>query len=88
MEVKILGAGCAKCNQVQRLFNEAVAETGIDANIEHISDIKDMATYGVLTTPSVVVDGKVVSVGKVPLSVRVPLSRCLSAFWSPGYLLG
>jgi small redox-active disulfide protein 2 len=66
MEIIILGSGCAKCNQVEKMVQEVVAETGANANIVHITDFKAIAAFGVLTTPSVVVDGKVVSVGKVP----------------------
>lgn len=66
MEIKILGPGCAKCQQVEKLVQETVAETGSDAKIDHVKDFKEIAAYGVFTTPSVVVDGKVVSVGKIP----------------------
>ncbi len=66
MEIKILGPGCAKCNQVEKLVKEAIAESGVDVHIEHVKDFKAIAAYGVFTTPSVVVDGQVVSVGKVP----------------------
>ena len=66
MDIKILGPGCAKCHQVEKLVTEAVAEAGADAKIAHVTDFKEIAAYGVFTTPSVVVDGKVVSVGKVP----------------------
>jgi small redox-active disulfide protein 2 len=66
MEIKILGPGCAKCHQVEKIVKEAVAETGLDADIEHVTDFKRIAEYGVFSTPSVVVDGEVKSVGKVP----------------------
>ena len=66
MEIKILGAGCAKCNEVEKLVREAAAETGADAQIEHVTDFKAIAAYGVFTTPSVVVEGKVVATGRVP----------------------
>lgn len=66
MEIKILGPGCAKCHQVEKLVKEAVTEMGSDAKIDHVTDFKEIAAYGVFTTPSVVVDGKVVSVGKIP----------------------
>jgi small redox-active disulfide protein 2 len=66
MEIKILGPGCAKCHQVEKIVKEAVAETGAAANIEHVTDFKRIAEYGVFSTPSVVVDGEVKSVGKVP----------------------
>ena len=66
MEIKILGPGCAKCHQVEKIVQEAVAETGAAADIEHVTDFKRIAEYGVFSTPSVVVDGEVKSVGKIP----------------------
>jgi small redox-active disulfide protein 2 len=66
MEIEILGPGCAKCHQVEKIVKEAVAETGATADIEHVTDFKRIAEYGVFSTPSVVVDGEVKSVGKVP----------------------
>ena len=66
MEIKILGPGCAKCHQVEKIVKEVVAETGAAADIEHVTDFKRIAEYGVFSTPSVVVDGEVKSVGKIP----------------------
>jgi len=66
MDIKILGPGCVKCRQVEALVKEAVAETGTDAQIEHVTDFKKIASYGVFGTPSVVIDGVVKSVGKIP----------------------
>jgi small redox-active disulfide protein 2 len=66
MDIKILGPGCAKCHQVEKIVKEAVAETGTAADIEHVTDFKRIAGYGVFSTPSVVVDGQVKSVGKIP----------------------
>lgn len=66
MEIKILGPGCAKCHQVEKIVKEAVAETGAAADIEHVTDFKRIAEYGVFSTTSVVVDGEVKSVGKIP----------------------
>ena len=66
MEIKILGTGCAKCHQVEKLVKETLAETDTDANVEHVTDVKKIASYGVFSTPSVVVDGKVRSVGRIP----------------------
>jgi small redox-active disulfide protein 2 len=66
MDIKILGPGCAKCQQVEKIVKEAVAETGTAADIEHVTDFKRIAEYGVFSTPSVVVDGQVKSVGKIP----------------------
>jgi small redox-active disulfide protein 2 len=66
MEIKILGPGCVKCHQVEKLVRETLAETGTDAEVEHVTDFKKIAAYGVFGTPSVVVDGNVKSVGKIP----------------------
>ena len=66
MEIKILGPGCMKCHQVEKIVKEAVAEAGVGAEIEHVTDFKKIAAYGVFGTPAVVVDGKVKSVGKIP----------------------
>jgi small redox-active disulfide protein 2 len=66
MEIRILGPGCAKCHQVEKLVRETLAETGTDANIEHVTDFKKIASYGVFGTPAVVIDGNVKCVGKIP----------------------
>ncbi|MBU2262167.1 MAG: TM0996/MTH895 family glutaredoxin-like protein [Proteobacteria bacterium] len=66
MDIKILGPGCINCQKVETLVREAVAETGVAADIEKVSDIMQIAKYGVFSTPAVVVDGKVKSVGKIP----------------------
>jgi len=66
MNIKILGIGCVKCQQLEKLAREAVAEAGVAAVVEHVTDFKEIAGYGVFSTPAVVVDGKVKSVGKIP----------------------
>ena len=66
MEIKVLGPGCPKCNQTADLVKEAVAEAGIDATVEKVTDVMEIAGYGVFGTPAVVVDGQVKSVGKIP----------------------
>lgn len=63
--VKILGGGCAKCNQLEAEAIEALKELGMDTTIEHVKEYEKIAAYGVMTTPALVVDGKVVSYGKV-----------------------
>ena len=63
--IKILGSGCAKCNQLEQATKEALAELGIQAEIEHVTDFAQIAAYGVMTTPALVVGGKVVAYGKV-----------------------
>jgi len=66
MDIKILGPGCVKCRQVEALVRDAVAETGKEAQIEHVTEFRKIADYGVFATPSVVLDGEVKCVGKIP----------------------
>jgi small redox-active disulfide protein 2 len=66
MEIKVLGPGCPKCRQTEKVVKEAVAEEGVDADVEKVTDVMKIAGYGVLGTPAVVVDGDVKSVGKIP----------------------
>lgn len=71
MEIKVLGPGCPKCKQTEKVVNEAVAEAGVAANIEKVTDVMKIAGYGVFGTPAVVVDGEVKSVGKIPTKADV-----------------
>lgn len=66
MEIKVLGPGCAKCSKTEKLIQDVIRETGVDANVEKISDMLQIASYGVFGTPSVIVDGDVKCSGKVP----------------------
>ena len=63
--IKVLGSGCAKCIALETATREALAELGMDTAIDHVTDFTQIAAYGVMTTPALVVDGKVVSYGKV-----------------------
>lgn len=63
--MKILGGGCDKCNQLEEATIKALSELGMDTTIEHVRDFEKIAAFGVMTTPALVVDGKVVSYGKV-----------------------
>ena len=66
MDIKVLGPGCPKCQQAEKIVKEAVAEAGVDAQVEKVTDTMEIAGYGVFGTPAVVVDGDVKSVGKIP----------------------
>ena len=66
MDIKILGPGCPKCNQTEKVVREAVTEAGVEARIEKVTGAMEIAGYGVFGTPAVVVDGEVKSVGKIP----------------------
>jgi small redox-active disulfide protein 2 len=63
--VKVLGSGCAKCNQLEEATKAALEQLGMDTTIDHVTDFSQIAAYGVMATPALVIDGKVVSYGKV-----------------------
>lgn len=64
-KVKILGSGCAKCNQLERATIAALKQLGMDTEVDHIRDFSQIASYGVMLTPALIINGKVVSSGKV-----------------------
>ena len=63
--VKVLGSGCAKCNQLEAAAKAALEQMGMDSTIDHVTDFAQIAAYGVMTTPALVINKKVVSLGKV-----------------------
>jgi small redox-active disulfide protein 2 len=66
MLIQVCGPGCASCAKAEQVVKEAVAESGLSATVEKVSDFAAMAKLGLLATPAVVVDGKDRCVGKVP----------------------
>lgn len=66
MKIKILGPGCSKCQQTEKVVKEAVAESGVTTDVEKVTDLMKIAGYGVFGTPAIVIDDEVKSVGKVP----------------------
>jgi small redox-active disulfide protein 2 len=66
MEIKILGPGCPKCKTLDKLTREVVDKNGINATITKVEDIMEIMKYGVMSTPALVVDEKVVIKGRVP----------------------
>ena len=71
MKIEILGTGCAKCIKLEELVNEAVKTTGVSAEVLKVKDIKKIMTYGVMTTPGLVVDGQVKIAGKMPTAEQI-----------------
>lgn len=69
MKIEILGTGCSKCKALEEATKQAVAQSGQFAQIEKVEDIMKIMEYGVMSTPALVIDGKVVSTGKL-LSVN------------------
>ncbi len=66
MKIKVLGPGCRKCHETEKVVKEAVAEAGIAAEVEYVSDLAEIARHGIFSTPAVVIDGTVKTTGKVP----------------------
>jgi len=71
MIIKILGSGCANCVNLERVTREAVAALGVDATVEKVTDYPTILGYGVMSTPGLVVDEKVVLSGRVPTAAQV-----------------
>jgi small redox-active disulfide protein 2 len=71
MDIKVLGPGCKRCHETEKVVREAVAAAGVEASVEYITDIAEIAKYGIFSTPGVVVDGQVKSAGKVPSKAEV-----------------
>lgn len=71
MEIKVCGPGCAKCHEAERAVQEAVAEAGITATVEKITDFNEIAKLGVFSTPAVIIDGQAKCVGKAPTKKEV-----------------
>lgn len=63
--IKILGSGCAKCMELERAVRTAVSELQLDYTIDHVTDFAEIASYGVMSTPALVLNGEVISYGKV-----------------------
>ena len=66
MKIEILGTGCPKCKKLAELAEQAVKESGIEAEIIKITDINEIMNYGVMITPALVIDGEIKSTGKIP----------------------
>lgn len=66
MEIKILGTGCSKCEKLEKNLETALKELNIKADIEKVDNLSVIVSYGVMSTPGLVIDGEVKSIGKVP----------------------
>lgn len=71
MKIQVLGPGCARCAQTEKIVRDAVASAGIEAEVVKISDIMEMMKLGVMSTPAVIIDGKTVCSGRVPTTAQV-----------------
>jgi small redox-active disulfide protein 2 len=66
LSIKVLGSGCANCHKVEELTKQAVTQLGIEAKVEMVTDMQEIMRYGVMGTPGIVINEKVVSTGRVP----------------------
>lgn len=71
LSIQVLGSGCANCHKVEELVKQAVGQLGVDAKVELVTDMATIMRYGVMQTPGIVIDDKVVSTGRVPALSQV-----------------
>lgn len=70
-EIKVLGSGCANCDTTTRLIQEAATAKGVEISLEKVSDMAAILSYGVMSTPGVVIDGQVVHAGGLPSKAAI-----------------
>jgi hypothetical protein len=71
LEVKVLGSGCARCNQLEQDLMAVIAEMNLPADIEHVTDALEISSYGVMGTPALLINGAVKSVGSMPSKAKL-----------------
>jgi small redox-active disulfide protein 2 len=71
MEIKILGPGCANCKRLYQEAQRAIAQSGVAATITKVESVEEIASFGILRTPGLVIDDKVVASGRIPLTPEI-----------------
>jgi len=71
VEIKVLGQGCVQCDKLERDLMEVMAELNLAADLEHVRDIKEIGKYGVMGMPALLINDKVMSVGRVPPKAKL-----------------
>jgi small redox-active disulfide protein 2 len=81
MEIKILGSGCPNCKRLEKVTRQALDEMGVDATVTKVTGMMDILSYGIPATPGLVIDGEVVSYGRVPTKTEATslITTALSA---------
>ncbi|SHN52187.1 thioredoxin family protein [Desulfovibrio litoralis] len=71
MNIKVLGIGCPKCHETTNLVEKVVAELGVSASVEKVTDLKEMMKLGVMSTPAIVIDGVIKCTGRMPTADEI-----------------
>jgi small redox-active disulfide protein 2 len=71
MNIKVLGSGCAKCKKLEALVTEVIQDTGLNATVEKVTDMGQIVSFGVMSTPALVIDDKVVTSGTIPNKEKI-----------------
>lgn len=71
MEIKVLGPGCTNCKNLEKLVFDVLAELNADANVSKVTDFKEIAAYGIMSTPGLVINGQVKFSGAVPSKAKL-----------------
>jgi small redox-active disulfide protein 2 len=71
VEIKVLGPGCANCKRLYQEAERAVAQSGLEATVTKVESMEEIASFGILRTPGLVIDGKVVASGRIPLAPEI-----------------
>ncbi|MCB8978960.1 MAG: TM0996/MTH895 family glutaredoxin-like protein [Ardenticatenaceae bacterium] len=71
LQIKVLGPGCANCKRVEQIARSEVEKLGLDAEIEKVTDYAQIMAYGVMSTPGLIIDEKVVAYGRIPSNEEV-----------------
>jgi small redox-active disulfide protein 2 len=71
VEIKVLGPGCANCKRLYQEAERAVAQSGIEATITKVESMEEIASFGILKTPGLAIDGTVVAAGRIPLAAEI-----------------
>ena len=73
LAIKVLGPGCARCVQLEKMVRKVVATQGVEAQVEKVTEIQEIMKHNILSTPGLVINGKLVSAGKIPSGTDIGL---------------